>query len=230
VWHYHDPDKDGLIQEKDLGGFLQDYWGFNPGEFANKYWKAVNAYNKDYEGIMPEDFVECWILFDERGMDFFKEPEVDQEKPYSWDVNQKDRIMEENSAENFGELGGDIIKDIKNHWKSKPRSEQSDFMLFIRRFERDQAYQNKLYRRILSLWGKHDKDGDGLLKEDELSGFHKDIWGFDTGDWGKKQWRLCNAYNKHYQGIKPQDFLEVWIMMDNEAIGNLLATNKSDSE
>lgn len=126
MWHYHDPDKDGLIQEKDLGGFLQDYWGFNPGEFAHKYWKAVNAYNKDYEGIKPEDFVECWILFDERGMDFFQEPNVDQEQPYSWDVNQRDRIMEENSTENFGELAGEMFQDIKNHWKPKPRNEQRD--------------------------------------------------------------------------------------------------------
>ena len=71
------------------------------------------------------------------------------------------------------------------------------------------------------MWGKHDKDGDGLLQEDEMSGFHRDFWGVDKGEWGKKQWRLINAYNKNYQGIKPSDFLEVWMMVDSEALKSI---------
>ena len=58
----------------DLGGRLADFlhtqWGFNPGaEWAKKYWHAINAYNKTYQGIKVEDYLECWIMFDRMGVE-----------------------------------------------------------------------------------------------------------------------------------------------------------------
>lgn len=42
------------------------------GEFAKKYWRAVNAYDKSYQGVKAADFLVCWIQFDDIG---FKEIE-----------------------------------------------------------------------------------------------------------------------------------------------------------
>ena len=57
--------EDGYIHEAEMGAFLDEFWGFNPDEWAVKYWKGVNAYNWTYEGIKPEDFIECWISWDQ---------------------------------------------------------------------------------------------------------------------------------------------------------------------
>ena len=65
MWKRYDLDMDGLIQATEMGAFLQEYWGFNPGEWAIKYWEGINALDKGYQGISPKDFVDCWISFDE---------------------------------------------------------------------------------------------------------------------------------------------------------------------
>ena len=47
-----------------MRGFLKSIWGEDVSSWAKDYWEACNAYNSSYVGVCPEDFLECWILFD----------------------------------------------------------------------------------------------------------------------------------------------------------------------
>ena len=112
MWSNYANDE-GLLQVDEFGNFLEEYWGFNPGkEWSTKYWNAVDAYCREYKGIKPEDFVECWINFDERGMDFFKEPEIGLAKDFCYDENPE---MPHKSEEYQG-LCDSIVSDIFGHW------------------------------------------------------------------------------------------------------------------
>ena len=67
------------LGQDQIGGFLKEYWGHDMGDWGKKYWSAVSTYDSSYEGIKPEDFVECWIDWDRQGMDFFSEPDFKEE-------------------------------------------------------------------------------------------------------------------------------------------------------
>jgi len=99
-----------------MRSFLGEYWGFDPHDWAVKYWNAINAYNREYQGITVEDFVECWILFDEAGMDFFAPAIVNQASPYRY----RDIDVKRAHAANYNSLVTDVVKDIREHWRKKP--------------------------------------------------------------------------------------------------------------
>ena len=165
------------LGQDQIGGFLQQYWGSDMGDWGKKYWRAVSAYDSSYEGIKPEDFVECWIDWDRQGMDFFSEPDVKEEFVPKQNIEH---------ADNFEELRNDIVKDIRNHWSSRiDKTEGKDHKAHLEMFKDDDEQKTRLYRRVLSFWGTHDKDGDGLIQEEELPVFMGDMWGDNKGDWGK---------------------------------------------
>lgn len=63
---------DANLTENRMGEFLQEQWKFNPGPWANKYWRAIEAYNtKSTGGIRAEDFLDCWKAWDIKGLDFY---------------------------------------------------------------------------------------------------------------------------------------------------------------
>lgn len=62
----YDPDGDDLIQENEFKGFVKDIWDDCDEECANKYWKAMNAYDKTYKGVSAEDFLDCYYLIDDK--------------------------------------------------------------------------------------------------------------------------------------------------------------------
>ncbi len=51
-----------------MEGFLKDIWGMQLGDWAKKYYRAINAYNVAYEGVKIDDFIDCWMLFDLLGV------------------------------------------------------------------------------------------------------------------------------------------------------------------
>lgn len=60
------------LPEGKMGAFLQEQWKFNPGEWAIKYWRAIEAYNtKSTGGIRAEDFLDCWKAWDIAAFDFY---------------------------------------------------------------------------------------------------------------------------------------------------------------
>ena len=60
----HDKDKDGFLQESEMGGLLQEFWNHTDAAFAVRYWQAMNAYNTDTNGVNVDDFTTCWVHFD----------------------------------------------------------------------------------------------------------------------------------------------------------------------
>ena len=116
VWFDHS-DKDGLMHAHQLPAFLESFWGKNSGaEWSHKYWGAINAYDKSYEGIKIDDFVECWVHFDFCGLDFYKNRKFPK---YKYDESR----TAGKRAENFEELSNDVCNEIRNHWKNKPQHE-----------------------------------------------------------------------------------------------------------
>ena len=112
VWSKHDKDRDGLLQKGEINGFLKSMWGKDVGGWAKKYWEAINAYNSTYQGICPEDFLECWIRFDWDAADFMRE-RSDKVRKYRFDAMRVAGLH----AHNFNDLKGQIVNDIRNHWK-----------------------------------------------------------------------------------------------------------------
>ena len=51
-----------------MGDLCPAAWGFHAGDFAIKYWRAMNAYDSSYKGITPEDFTELDHWFDEQSI------------------------------------------------------------------------------------------------------------------------------------------------------------------
>ena len=33
-------------------------------EFAGAYWRAIDAYNTETDGVSPSDFADCWLRFE----------------------------------------------------------------------------------------------------------------------------------------------------------------------
>ena len=131
-----------------------------------------------YEDIKPEDFIECFMDLFRKAMDFFSEPDIKEE------FAPKKKVEH---ADNFKEDRDGIVNDIKNHWRS--RIDTDEGMLHkthLEMFVDDDEQKTRLYRRILSVWGTHAKDGDGLIKMEEFPNFLGDYWGGNPGDdWGK---------------------------------------------
>ena len=48
--------------------------GHNPGDWGRKYWQAMNAYDKSYTGVSASDFINCWVAWDDQGLDFRETP------------------------------------------------------------------------------------------------------------------------------------------------------------
>ena len=61
-----------LLQEERIVEFLTKMWGGAPHDWAKKYWKGINALNSSYEGVSADDYIECWIMWDKMGMDFYE--------------------------------------------------------------------------------------------------------------------------------------------------------------
>ena len=162
------------LGQDQIGKFFHQYWGSDLGDWGKKYWRAVNAYDSSYEGIKPEDFVDCWILWDRQCMDFFSEPDLKEEFVLKQNIEH---------ADNFEELRNDIVKDIRNHWSSRiDKTEGKDHKAHLEMFKDDDEQKTRLYRRVLFFWGTHDKDGDGLIQEEEFPVFMGDMCGDNKGD------------------------------------------------
>ncbi len=64
-WSKHVPEsQDGVMNIDQIEGFLKDNWGMELGDWARKYFRAVDAYNQSYSGIKADDFLDCNMLID----------------------------------------------------------------------------------------------------------------------------------------------------------------------
>ncbi len=60
-----------LLQEDRIVDFLTRMWGGVPPDWAKKYWKGMNAFNTNNEGVSADDYLECWIMWDTSAFDFY---------------------------------------------------------------------------------------------------------------------------------------------------------------
>ena len=104
-----DGDGDGLLQDNEMHPFLSEMWGKEhapPADWAKRYWRAMNAYNKEYQGIKAVDFIDCWYDFDKAALTMTE---------VKWTYKEED--WRKNNAENFHALMDDVTNDIKHFWK-----------------------------------------------------------------------------------------------------------------
>lgn len=119
-----------------LHDFCQTQWGFNPGqEWGEKYWKAINAYDSTYEGIKVEDYLECWIYFDRKGVEMLFTP--DKKFPYyKYDPESKTGITDPKACG----LVKDLVDKIIDDWRDKPKHEKYKHMNHILHFYSRESY------------------------------------------------------------------------------------------
>lgn len=106
-------DEKSLMSEDRATEFLTKRWGGCPHEWAKKYWRGMNAFNTNQEGVSADDYVECWILWDTKAFeDFYAE------------AKQSDyRFNPENPNKPKGAdwilKRDDIVKDVFSHWSGQ---------------------------------------------------------------------------------------------------------------
>ncbi len=103
------------MQIDHIEGFLGDLWGApHLGDWAKKYYRAIDAYNTSYSGIKADDFLDCWIQFDILGLakvlDKHHTP-----RPYSFNENP-----EKKASEGHSELVKELVREFAVFYMEDP--------------------------------------------------------------------------------------------------------------
>ena len=233
-WHKtvldkHDSDGDGYIQEAEMEPFLKELWKHDFGEWARKYWRAMNAFDHTTQGISAEDFTTCHVFLDKIGFDDFYKPRdpnaaaAGSDFKYFHNYGGPDKPR----GEGFDAKVQEIIGDIQGFWRMMGGDAQRGHLEHLRRVKSDQAYaQASTYDKVKGVWASKTKGGEsGYLREhdvDSFRAFASELWNLPVDEaFGTKYLTALALYNTSRDGVSITDFVDCWIEFDFLAISGI---------
>ena len=152
---------------------------------------------KQTEDVKEEEKLEEWDNFD------------------TWFQYDPNRVKKH--RERFEERIKQRIEEARKFWiEHKKPGQRWSLVEHLRRFRRDAGYREKRLQIHKKHWDKYAQHG--MIQDYHMSEFCEHVWGFHMGDHGGEYWRAINAYNADYHGITVEDFTEMNVWIDEQAI------------